>query len=151
TCVSGGSITFSVLTPANSIADTSFHHLAVVAKNGAIEIYIDGVSQSLSSSGSFSTTFLARASRADKMIIGAIQRDTLRAEGAKVIDEVSIYNRPLTASEIQLLFASGSGGKCGTPLLLPRTLPDAVVGQPYSEPLSGANGKPGYAFAITAG
>ena len=43
-----------------------------------------------------------------------------------LIDEVSIYNRALTASEIQAIYTAGSGGKC------PLTLP-AIISQPTNQ------------------
>jgi hypothetical protein len=43
-----------------------------------------------------------------------------------LIDEASIYNRALTASEIQTIYAAGSGGKC--PLNSP-----AIISQPTNQ------------------
>jgi len=33
-----------------------------------------------------------------------------------LLDEVSLYNRALSASEIQAIYVAGSGGKCVTPV-----------------------------------
>jgi hypothetical protein len=50
------------------------------------------------------------------------------------IDEISLYNRPLTASEIQAIYSAGSAGKCQT-LNQP---PTAGAGGPYSVPEGGS-------------
>jgi len=115
TLVSGGSLVSAGLTPSDTIHDTDFHHLAVVADGvGTIEVYVDGVSQLVlfalgSSSDDF---FFGDATNADNMKIGAIERDSISAEGAKVIDEVEIFDRPLSSLEIQAIFNAGSAGKC---------------------------------------
>jgi hypothetical protein len=49
------------------------------------------------------------------VLIGAFEgtkEEGVREHFAGLIDEVSIYNRALTASEIQAIFTAGSAGKC---------------------------------------
>lgn len=119
--VAGGTIVMSAFTPANSIADTNWHHIAVVA-DGAdpLEIYVDGVSQTLSGIfGSTADRFFGHAVNADVMAAGAIIREVAYAEGIKQIDEVSVYDRPLNAAEIAAIFAAGNGGKCKPPFPAP--------------------------------
>jgi hypothetical protein len=45
-----------------------------------------------------------------------------------LLDEVSIYNRALTASEIQAIYAAGSGGKCP-----PFPTPPSITTQPTNQ------------------
>ena len=109
--VGGGTIFMNPFTPTNSINDNNFHHIAVVADGvGDIQIYIDGALQTLSSGAG--ERFFGNAANADNMKIGAIERDDVSAEGLKTIDEVSIYNRALSAGEIQAIFNAGTAGKC---------------------------------------
>ncbi|HLQ77520.1 MAG TPA: LamG-like jellyroll fold domain-containing protein, partial [Terriglobia bacterium] len=111
--INSGQIVTAAFTPANTVTDSNFHHYAVIADGvNPIEVYVDGVLQTLTAP--FSTTndrFFGHATRADTMIIGALRRDAVFAEGAKVIDEVSIYNRALSATEIQNIVAAGGAGK----------------------------------------
>ena len=116
----GGVRHTSAYTPPNTIADNDFHHVAVVADGvGPIEIYVDGVNQPLGEIDGQPTTFtadrfLGHAVAADTMLIGALQRDQLFAEGSKLIDELGIYDRALTSTEIANLFAAGGAAKGGS-------------------------------------
>jgi hypothetical protein len=100
-----------------SITDTtSFHHVAAVAVNGAADpiLYIDGVQQAITG-GTGGPINLVNSSR--PLHIGA-QIDPYSGwyyYSQTVIDEVSIYNRALSASEIQAIHIAGSNGKCTTP------------------------------------
>ncbi len=114
--INNGVIITAAFTPSNTITDTAFHHIAVVADGvGLIDVYVDGVLRPVTAApfalGAFDQ-FFGHAVNADNMKIGAIERDTVRAEGAKVIDEVTIFDRPLSASEIQAIYNAGSAGKC---------------------------------------
>ncbi|MFZ1220537.1 MAG: LamG-like jellyroll fold domain-containing protein [Chthoniobacterales bacterium] len=114
---SGGSLVMAAFTSA-IITDNNFHHIAVVADGvDPIEIYVDGVSVPVTSSiATTADRFFGHASNANNMAIGAISRDRVFAEGAKLIDEVEIFDRPLTQSEIQNIFNAGPAGKCKPPI-----------------------------------
>jgi hypothetical protein len=115
-----------------SVTDTAWHHIAVSCGSGETRIYVDGVSSGALPYGPV-FTFTEGAS------IG-------RAEGIGgcffgSIDEVSVYNRVLSDSEVQAIFVAGQSGK--TPL------PSApkIVTQPTSIVVdAGAN----TAFSVVA-
>lgn len=82
-----------------------FHHIAVTREaDGSGRIYIDGVIDSWQSSVPVTTL------RPLSVFIGADKRDNA-AFFKGLIDEVEIYNRALTASEIQAIVGAGSAGK----------------------------------------
>jgi uncharacterized repeat protein (TIGR02543 family) len=91
--------------------DGNFHHLAVTLDRGAgtLKSYVDGVLQhstSISGMGS-----LANNSR---LWIGhqTLDSSTSAKPFHGVIDELSVYSRALSASEIQAIYNVGSAGKC---------------------------------------
>ena len=103
--------------PEASITDTSFHHLAVTKSGSTVIFYIDGVACSAPAYDpgfTFSTDAAigARGDNLDNSFLGSI-------------DEVSVYNRALTAAEIQFLYAAGSNGKC-TNAFQPVAMPDSL-------------------------
>jgi hypothetical protein len=107
------------ITAGAGITDTNFHHVAVIKSGTAVNFYIDGAAYS--TPGYFNTfTFSTPAA------IGATG-DTLRNNFLGMVDEASIYNRALTASEIQAIYMAGSAGKC-----LP-TNPPAITQQPTNQ------------------
>jgi hypothetical protein len=92
------------VTTSPKITDTNFHHLAVTHSGTNTVFYVDGVATTMPP---YNPTFTFGTSAA----IGA------RGDGAAgtflgVIDEVSVYNRALSAAELQAIFGAGSDGKC---------------------------------------
>ena len=85
------------------IADTNFHHVALTKLNSQVIFYIDGTAYPASA---YDPGF----SFATPVAIGA--RGDLVGSFLGVIDELAFYNRPLSQSEIQAIFDSGSAGKC---------------------------------------
>ena len=91
-----------------TIADTNWHHIAVskdFSGNGTLMFYLDGVANApIQQTGDFDySTNAAIGSRGDA------QTDNVFF-GA--VDELAIYNRVLTITEIQSIFNSGTTGKC---------------------------------------
>jgi len=103
----------SSITSGFTIADTSFHHVAVTRSSNSIIFYLDGVpSSAFSDPGSLG--FHGNC---------AIGNDAaLSSDPAGIVDEVAIYDRALTAAQIQGISAAGSEGKCTTGFL-PRFAP----------------------------
>jgi glucuronoarabinoxylan endo-1,4-beta-xylanase len=104
-----------------SITDFNWHHCAVVARNGDVDptFYIDGVQQPVVLREGAGTLNLYPASQ--PLQIGA-QVDPISGYDyySKVLlDELSIYNRALSASEIQAIYNAGSAGKFSTPFVPP--------------------------------
>jgi hypothetical protein len=84
------------------ITDTNFHHVAVTKSGSTVIFYVDGVASApgtLTGSFTFTTPLCIGAN-------GSFQ-DTFLG----TIDEVSLYNRALSPSEIQSIYAAGSAGK----------------------------------------
>src|SRR3989344_4129204 len=83
-----------------------YHAVAIGGDSGDIKLYINGQQQG---------AILRQASNTestsdDPFTIGSWRGSTEFFSG--IIDEVSIYNRALTASEVQTIFDAGSRGKC---------------------------------------
>ena len=126
--VAGGSgpagIVMNAFTPAGTITDTNWHHIAVVADGvDPIAVYVDGAAQVLSGIfGRTSDRFFGHAPNASAMAVGAIVRESVFAEGTKMIDELAIYDRALSAGEVAAIYAAGSAGKCKPPFPAPAGL-----------------------------
>lgn len=91
------------------VADNVWHHVAVTAVHGATDpiFYLDGVAQSVFSSFGGATINL-NPSTHDLHIGAQVGGYYAHLE----IDELSIYDRVLTASEIAAIHAAGAAGKC---------------------------------------
>lgn len=102
-----------------SIADTNYwHHCAIVARNGDTDptLYIDGAMQPVLYREGASNINLYPSTR--PLHIGA-QLDPVTGWfyfSQTLVDELAIYNRALSAAEIQSLYAAGSLGKCVPPV-----------------------------------
>ncbi|MGA2244785.1 MAG: LamG-like jellyroll fold domain-containing protein [Verrucomicrobiota bacterium] len=105
--------------PPVSITDTNFHHLAVTKSGSTIFFYVDGVPYS---APDYNPTFVFSTVAA----IGG-RGDDLDNSFLGVIDETSVYNRPLTSNEIASIYLAGSAGKCFIPT------PPYITVQPASQ------------------
>ena len=101
-----------------TITDTNFHHVAVAKAGSSITFYLDGVAYPVSN---YTTTFSFTTS----LTIGCNSDGSSGFLGT--IDELSVYNRSLSTTEIQTIYSSASGGKCVTPF------PAFVVTPPASQ------------------
>lgn len=97
----------------NDLRGSGYHHLAVTMDRDATDgghIYVDGVSvwtfQPTSLSGSLSN--------AEPFRIGVHPQTGFNGWYKGVIDEVTVYRRALTSTEITALYSAGSAGKCKT-------------------------------------
>ncbi len=87
--------------------DGLWHHASVVKEApGSRRIYVDGVL-----TGTSATT-LGATTVTNARIGGLAQFNHTPQEFIGAIDEVEVFNRALTASEIQAIVAAGSAGKC---------------------------------------
>ena len=122
-------------TPSGSaIIDTVWHHVAVTKYGSALTFFLDGVASPVQS---YASTFTFTSS------IGiGYNAENLDASFLGCIDEASVYNRALTAGEIQAIYAAGSSGKCFAPVA-----PSLII-QPLSQ--SGFLGD-SIRFSVTAG
>ena len=95
----------NVLAPTLPITDTNFHHVAVTKSGSQVIFYVDGVA---TAPATYSETFAFNTDAA----IGARGDNDARNAFFGDIDELEIFDRALTAGEIQGIFAADSGGKC---------------------------------------
>lgn len=95
----------SVVNSNLGITDTNWHHVAVTKSGNQVVFYVDGTADT---PVTYATTFGFTANAA----IGA--RGDANAQNAffGAIDELGIYNRPLTVADIQSIYNSGTSGKC---------------------------------------
>ena len=92
-----------------TITDTNWHHI-LITYNGSsnvsgIKIYIDGVSDTVTTSGTLSLTTISSA----PFNIGARNSDSLFANAE--IDEVAVFNTALTELEVKKIYYSTETGK----------------------------------------
>jgi subtilase family serine protease len=105
------------------VADGSWHHIAATRRRtaGDMRLYVDGNVIAAALGGTQSLT------AAPRVVFGRIQVNNNPFQGK--LDEISIYNRPLTLSEIQAIYSAGAIGKCGLSAIQSLTLdPNPVNG-----------------------
>jgi Concanavalin A-like lectin/glucanases superfamily/HYR domain/Immunoglobulin domain len=116
-----GTVTYVASGP--DLRDGHFHHLACTidrtSANNA-HLYVDGLNALTFDLSSFRGSL----SNAAPLTLGD-GAAVLQAPTREVIDEITLYNRPLTASEVASIFLAGSAGKC-------KSLP-VIVQQPQSQ------------------
>ena len=88
-----------------SVADTNFHHYAYVRSGNTHKLFLDGVSMGGNPEDTSGVPLL----------FGGFpdSDDPTRLEGdfAGILDEVEIYNRPLSTGEIMIVFNEGNAGR----------------------------------------
>ncbi len=88
-----------------TITDTNFHHVAVTKSGNQVIFYVDGVASTPITYGS-TFTFTSNAA------IGARGDNDARNAFFGDIDELSIFDRALSAAEIASIYSGGAAGKC---------------------------------------
>ena len=92
------------LSPNNTVSANTWSHLAFVYTGGAVTLFVNGVQVgSAPSAFDFSVNALG---------IGAPFLMTFGRSFSGLIDEFAVFNRPLTAAEIQSMHLAGSAGTC---------------------------------------
>ena len=86
------------------VVDTNFHHVAVTKSGGAVVFYLDGVAAPVAA---YDPPFSFGA----EVTIGAVGAERRNSFLGRV-DELAVFNRALSPSEIQAIHAAGSAGKC---------------------------------------
>jgi hypothetical protein len=92
------------------VNDTAFHHVAVTKSGTTVKFYVDGVEEVAPPYVPVFefTTNAAIGARGDISFPTGLQFNVFLG----AIDELAIYNRVLTAAEVQAIFNAGSAGKC---------------------------------------
>ncbi len=89
------------------IAAGGFHHLALVRDGTAGRLYVDGTEVATDTN-----PLLGDISNSHSIFVGADNRLLSDDFAEATIDEIEIFNRALTDSEIEALFNAGTAGKC---------------------------------------
>lgn len=117
---------YGLVTPAGVISTNSFQHVAVTydKSSGMIVIYVNGGAVASKYIGSMTpqTTYPVNIGRRTGQPIG--NGDTYGG----LMDELSLYNRALSAGEIAAIYNAGSAGKCPS-----APTPPVIVSQPTNQ------------------
>ncbi len=90
------------------IWDRNWHHIAGTYDGSSVRLYVDGAEVGSGTPASISIGY--NFTKYNDLLIGKYEGCLLPFMGD--IDEVEIFNRALTASEIQAIHSAGSAGKC---------------------------------------
>jgi len=124
------------VTSGASITDTNLHHLAVTKSNSTVVFYIDGIAYP---AAAYNPGFIFTT----PAYIGGLANNY---NFLGTIDEVSVYSRALSPSEVQAVYNAGSSGKCTVPVppffILQPTNQSAVVGSTVTMLTVGAGSIP---------
>lgn len=90
----------------SDVIDNNWHHVAVTVENGTATIYADGVAENNE------TVAVLDQNNTLPLYVGYNPGEGTRGHWKGLIDEVSIYQRALSANEIKSIFRAGSRGKC---------------------------------------
>jgi plastocyanin len=100
-----GGVYKTLVTPANVLTLGTFQHVAATYDGAMMRIYVDGVEKgNMAATGSIDPT-------TDPLLIGR-NAVSLNIDWHGLIDELEIFNRALSATEIAAIFNAGAGGKC---------------------------------------
>lgn len=88
-----------------TITDTNWHHVAVSISGTQAVFYLDGVAD-------IPINYAVNFAYTTNAAIGARGDNDARNAFFGAVDELAIYNRVLSASEIQTIFNAGTIGKC---------------------------------------
>jgi len=145
----GGSGSRQPVRSTSVVADNNFHHVTGVRRSdGTLDIYVDGVLENTRLEP------LRNTDSADPFTIGEIDAVGPEQPFNGIIDEVDIYNRALSTSEIHSIYAAGSAGKCKecTPPDVSITGGESVcpnTAQTYTANTNAAN--PTFEWSVTGG
>jgi hypothetical protein len=97
-------------TAAGLLSSNAWQHVAAtyVRSNGSTVLYINGVPRAQATLGAFTARTIG------DLYFGLRPHDGgAGTRFAGLMDEVSLYNRALSAAEIQIIYNAGNSGKCG--------------------------------------
>ena len=107
----GDNETSDAVTGGSTLFVGTWYHVAGVWDGTALRVYVNGGLNVISSST------LSPGAGSSSLKIGARGHDA-GTPFAGLIDEVAVFNRALTAAEIQAIYNAGSVGKCLTPVYI---------------------------------
>jgi hypothetical protein len=98
----------AVYNPAVPLNDGSWHYVVVTSDSNSYKIYVDGEPVALTvTSGTNSGDWFADTLARDNLTIGDLIRTSSTGKVAGSLDEVAVYNYPLTAAQILRHYNSG--------------------------------------------
>lgn len=100
----GGQFSPTTVVSTTVVTTGVWYHVAAVKSSAGIAIYVNGVQEHAKGLLFFIDTHSA------DLLIGASQLESARLNG--LIDEVEIFNRALSGTEIAAIHGAGSAGKC---------------------------------------
>jgi hypothetical protein len=103
-----GSPAIDVSTPPNVITDANWHHVAAVGTGATVDFFVDGTRYI--TNGVIATGPTGSASR--PLDIGRTPAASIQCPFDGQIDEVGIYDRALSTSEIRAIYNAGAAGMC---------------------------------------
>lgn len=115
----GHGSSYTVLTGATAVQLGVWYHVAMTFDGATLKLYVNGVAD-----GSIAS--IPPLPTSQPFMIGGLSSGPFDFYG--LVDEVSIYNRALTALEVQGIFNAGSAGKCA-----PSAVPPQISSNPVDE------------------
>ena len=115
TYVNGGSTSVIAAVNINSAAlidSRRFHHLALTFDGSATAIYVDGVAQTIVTATGGNPGIWGNFPNPTVALLGAEQDGAAGTAFQGLIDEVTLYDRALSRTEVTAISRAGSGGKC---------------------------------------
>ena len=105
----GDGSSFNFINAPSAIPLNEWTHIAGVRSSTELRLYVDGVLVVTT------PRTITQLTNAEPVIIGGEFSEPFGTAFKGLIDEVEIFNRALSASEIQAIFNAGSAGKCKDP------------------------------------
>ncbi len=140
-----GASNFAGVNSSTDVLDGRFHHVVGTWDGFAIRLYIDGRAES-------EKAFTTPANNNRTVNIGYTWGNNSPQRFFRgLVDEVGIYTRALSETEIAAIYDARSAGRCKDGLFVnfPKELPGAVVGREYAATFLAALGHPAYRYSIT--
>ena len=107
----------SSVTSTRLLDDRAFHHMAVVRRGPTLELYVDGVLNDSRTSATVLAVENTESLEAGRTVCDGVGGNYFNG----ILDEIAIYNRALSASEVLSIYRAAGFGKCGLPPLIMRT------------------------------
>lgn len=121
-----------VQSASSAITDTLWHHVAVTKSAGTVVFYIDGQPAG-------SASFIETLGYSSAWGIGALSPSRAYPFFGS-LDELSIYDRVLGATEIATIYGYGPAGRCAEDIVLTMTAPETTVtGEAFSQVIRVSN------------
>src|SRR3989344_580409 len=130
-----------------NLFDNNWHHVAVTYDSASHNIiyYADGVQVFAGQN------FIPLTSNSNEVEVGRESGETGLAPFDGSIDEIAVYNRVLSSSEIQGLYNAGAGGKCGELSIATEDIPENTLNEFFSYTLQAQGGTSPYTWSLASG